>query len=106
MRVRGLGELQATLRDIAGDLAAAEAAAARIIAPAARAAAPKRSGLLAASVHAEGASVRASAPYAGVIHNGWPAHNISPSPFVRTGAERTQDQWLGEFVRVLEDGGR
>lgn len=50
---------------------------------------PVRTGKLAATIRASGtqksARVRAGVkrvPYAGVIHFGWPAHKISPQPFL------------------------
>ena len=38
-------------------------------------------------------------PYAGVIHFGWPAHNISPQPFLYKALDRRYD----EVVQVYED---
>ncbi len=67
-----------------------EAAGERVAAVAA-ARAPRRTGRLAGSVDvtvtATGADVGSSLVYAPVIHNGWPARNISPSPFLRDAVE-------------------
>lgn len=69
--------------------------------------APVRSGKLAASVRSSGqvgAGViragKASVPYAGPIHWGWPARNIKANPFLVTAAERRTPQ----VVEIYEQG--
>lgn len=42
----------------------------------------------------------ARAPYAGVIHYGWPARHIAPQPFLSTAIQQTRAQILHE----LDDG--
>jgi len=60
---------------------------ARLIASRAQARAPKRTGRLARSVHAQDlgkgdAAVLSDLVYAPVIHFGWARHHISPQPFL------------------------
>jgi len=69
--------------------------------------APKLSGRLAGSVRPggsqRGAVVRAgrgAVPYAGVIHFGWPRHNIRPQPFLYEAIDRRRD----DVVRAYETG--
>jgi phage gpG-like protein len=68
---------------------------------------PEDSGLLASTIRAgrgkTKAVVRAGgarAPYAGVIHYGWPGHNIEPQPFLLTALQSTSTQ----VVSALNDG--
>lgn len=107
VRVDGLRKLRRELREFAGncdDLKAANAAAAQIVATAAAAGAPRRSGRLAASVRGNRAVSRAQVraggaalPYAGPIHYGWPAHNITAQPFVTDAAQRTEPTWRAAY---------
>lgn len=39
----------------------------------------------------------AAVPYAGVQHYGWPAHNISPNPFLTDAIAKTTPQILANF---------
>jgi hypothetical protein len=91
--------LHRAARDL-GDLSAANDRAGEIIANAGRISAPRLTGRLAASVRAQrtrGAAVvvagNAVVPYAGVIHNGWRAHNIHPQPWLADTLDATQPQW-------------
>jgi hypothetical protein len=84
-------------------------AAAGIVAGAATAAAPRRSGALAGTVRggagAASATIRAGyarVPYAGPVHWGWPARNITAQPFLTDAAKRTEPQWVDEYFRTLE----
>lgn len=68
---------------------------------------PAVSGRLAGTVRAgrgkTKAVVRAGgarAPYAGVIHYGWPAHNIAPQPFLSAALQAERS----DVLRALEDG--
>lgn len=112
VRVEGGRQLRAALREAAGDLGDlrhANTQAAALVARAGAADAPRRSGLLAASVR-PGASqsaaiVRAGSarvPYAGVIHYGWPARHIRAQPWLREDAERTQPTWLALYHRAIQ----
>lgn len=110
--VQGLSRLRRDLRKAGEgleDLKAANAAAAAIVAAAAEARAPRRTGRLAASVRgnraASRASVsagRASVPYAGPIHYGWPARHIEAQPFVIDAAQATESAWLPAYERDLD----
>jgi hypothetical protein len=109
VRVEGLSRLSATLRrakiDIS-DLKAATMKAAATVAQAAQASSPRRTGTLAGSVHGNRATARATVSsrlvYAGVIHWGWPAHNIEPQPFVSQAAQDTEPVWVAEYQRDVQ----
>jgi hypothetical protein len=88
--VDGADTLARTCRAAADDLedmAAAHAAAGRLVQQRARGYAPKASGALAQSIVADasGTEVAVSSPliYAGVQEYGWAAHNISAQPFLQ-----------------------
>lgn len=68
---------------------------------------PTRSGRLEGTIRAgrgkTKAVVRAGgarAPYAGVIHYGWPARNIAPAPFLLQALQAER----GDILQALEDG--
>lgn len=68
---------------------------------------PSASGRLAATVRAgrgkTKAVVRAGgarAPYAGVIHYGWPARNIAPQPFLTNALQGKR----GDVLQALDNG--
>jgi hypothetical protein len=111
VRLRGVTRLRATLEraeDELADMERANAEAAQIVASAASARAPRVTGRLAASLSGDRlkarATVRSTAPYAIVITEGYPPHNIAANPFVERAATETQDQWMrtydGELQRV------
>jgi hypothetical protein len=112
VQVEGARELRTTLRKAGVDLEDmkdANAAVAAQVAAAASARAPHKSGALASSVRgnrAAGAAVikigRASVPYAGVIHWGWPARNIRPQPFAVDAAHDTEPAWTETYFRAIE----
>lgn len=112
VEVDGLAELRRNLRRLGEDVADLKAAnerAARIVAEAAAARAPRRTGRLAASLRATRAVGRASVlaggasvPYAGPVHWGWEARHIEPNPFTVEAAEDTQPQWLPVYERELQ----
>ena len=67
--------------------------------------APRRSGRLAGSIRALGSQTsgraavgKKSVPYAGVIHYGWPARNITAQPFLEDALERRQNDVLVIWV--------
>lgn len=71
--------------------------------------APKVSGALAGSMRPASAKTSATVrfgskaiPYAGVIHWGWPGHNIASNPFASTAAEDTEETWLGMYMDRIE----
>lgn len=105
VRVVGLRQLRDSLRRLARDLrdtATADTAAARIIAAAARPRTPRLTGRLAASITPGPGRVDVTAPYAGVIHNGWPAHHIAGRPFVTQAAEASQPAWLAAYTAQID----
>lgn len=95
VEVRGADRVAATLHSAASKIEKLDAANRRVAASNARAAqarAPKRTGRLARStvgVAGPGnvARVQSSLIYSGVIHNGWPRHNITANPFIRDAVE-------------------
>lgn len=71
---------------------------------------PRRSGALADTVRAdpdsEGVDIIAgsgSVVYAGVIHEGWPAHHIRANPFISRAIEKTEDRIADRGEKHLED---
>ncbi len=114
LRVKGLG---ATLRNMSKAGADAEdmkdlmQTLGQVVISAARP--PHQDGTLAGTLRAgrgkTKAVVRAGgarAPYAGVIHYGWPKHNITPQPFLLVAIRDTTpqilaglDKGLGELLR-------
>ena len=114
IKVRGDERLAATLRRAGSDLGDLRAANDRVgssVAQAARSRAPKRTGRLARSTTgsaAPGNTVRlqATVVYAGVIHNGWPRHHISPQPFLRETVDAEQQRivslYAGETQKIID----
>lgn len=110
MRVEGARQLRASLKRAGvelSDLKKAHAEVAQLVAS--RAVAPNRTGRLAGSMRSSGtqsaAIVRAggsSVPYAGPIHWGWEARNITAQPWIAEAAEAAQDQWAGVYMDALE----
>ena len=87
--VIGGSELSLTLHELSvglDDLELANEGAAELLLERARPRTPRRSGRLAASGRVdatrEGAAIEFTEIYAGVIHNGWPAHNIDAQPWL------------------------
>ncbi|WP_380166590.1 HK97 gp10 family phage protein [Jannaschia sp. R86511] len=111
-RVEGARELRRTLRTVhdgVEDLKDANAQAAAIVASAAVARAPRRTGRLISSVRGNRAAGRATVtyggarlPYAGPIHWGHPARNIAAQPFVTDAATDTEPVWLPAYERALQ----
>lgn len=109
--VDGLPQLRRQLRQFAGDvsdLKDANTEAAAIVASAAAARAPKRTGRLAASIRGNRAVGRAQVrgggarvPYAGPIHWGWPVRHITPQPFVVDAAQATEHVWMAAYETQL-----
>ena len=68
---------------------------------------PRQSGALAGSMRAGRGKTKAvvraggaKAPYAGVIHYGWPAHNIEAQPFITQALQSQQNS----IFNALNDG--
>lgn len=113
VEVQGAREMRRTLRRSGVDLKQFREVhrdVADVVRPAAAAAAPVRSGALKASVRA-GATQRAaiiragrrSVPYAGPIHWGWPARNITAQPFLSDPARATEPRWIDIYNRRVDD---
>lgn len=110
VEVEGARQLRATLRRAGVDLQQlkdAHAEASRLVANAATARAPRRSGALAGTIRAAGTTTKgivragyARLPYAGPIHWGWPAHHISAQPFLVDAAHDTETTWLAAYERA------
>ena len=110
VQVVGADHLQDTMAKAAtelGDLKAPSQAAGAMVLSAARARAPKRSGVLAGSLYLEpldiGIAVEASAVYAGPIHWGWPARNIKAQPFLTEAGAATEPQWVQGYTDEVEN---
>lgn len=109
VHVRGLKELRravAKLDEGVHDLTEVGRSAAEIVLGEARTLVPRESGDLGRSMRTWARSGRSAVaagkravPYAGVIHFGWPAHNIKPQPFLYKALDRRHD----EVVAVYEE---
>jgi len=112
VRVEGLDRLVRTLRQAQadlGDLKDAHANAGRVVASAASARAPRRSGALANSVRASRQARRAqvvaggrAVPYAGAVHWGWPARGIAANPFLSDAAQATESTWVPQYLKDVQ----
>lgn len=107
---RELGESLAHACDALADMSDVNTAAAQLIAAAAAARAPKRTGRLAGAGRSDGSPVRATVtfggtavPYAPVIHWGWSAHRIRTNPFVSNAAQATESQWAPMYEAKVAD---
>lgn len=112
LRVEGLNNMRRTLKragvEVQG-LKEAHAAAAQVVANRAAPNTPQRTGRLAGSLRPAGQvgmavvrAGRASVPYAGAIHWGWPARGISAQPWIYDAAQDSRDQWENEYRKELE----
>ena len=100
IRVEGAARLERTLDGAADELGRLDkpnASASSIVAAAARARAPRRTGRLALSVRAEpseGAGrVVVGADYAGYVEYGVPSRSIPARPFLAEAVEATRPAW-------------
>ena len=111
VKIQGAKQLRASLKR-AGvdmeDMKDANAAVGALVAEAAAAQAPRRTGKLAASVRGNRAAGRAQVlagratiPYAGPIHWGWAAHNIDPNPFMSVAAQDTEPIWVERYTDAI-----
>ncbi|MFE3071777.1 hypothetical protein [Streptomyces sp. NPDC059247] len=113
VQVEGGRELRRRLRRIEGgldDLRDAHRWVADYVGTMARAQAPRRTGALAATERDSGTRTmstvrygRASVPYAGPIHYGWPARHIAPTPWVITAAQASEGVWRPHFETLLAE---
>jgi len=108
--VHGEKQLQATMIKAAADMGHMGGASRKVSAQLAqrgRAAAPKRSGTLARSIRPQPsngnkATVVGTVVYAGVIHNGWPRHHISPNPFLKRTLYSSAGAIKGEYAKEVQ----
>ena len=110
VEVHGAKELRRALKrmdDRAQDMKDVHAKAGLLIADRAHKYVPQESGALAGTIRHDrrqtGASVlagRSRVPYAGVIHFGWPGHNIEAQPFLYAALEDGQN----EVIDIYKDG--
>ena len=96
--------LHAAARQL-GDLTAAHQAASDHLAADAAGRAPRLTGRLAGSLTATATATEAvvgsTLVYAAVIHNGWPGHNIRPTPFLTLAATTTD--WPAPYLEHAND---
>ncbi|WP_445340852.1 HK97 gp10 family phage protein [Bifidobacterium sp. ESL0820] len=116
IEVKGSAQLARSLRKAgadAKDLKAVNRKAASLVVPAAQGQAPVKSGRLTKTIRAgatQKAGIiragRASVPYAGPIHWGWPGHHIKPHPYLADAAKATEPAWVNlyenEIKRIIE----
>lgn len=115
IEVEGINKLVRKLKragedDLLEALKAANKEAALAIEVEARPGVPKRSGKLAGSLrHSATPRVgtvrvgKASIPYAGPIHFGWPARNISPRPFLYEALDRRYEEVVQVYFKRIEE---
>lgn len=113
IKVDGARELRKALKAVDGgiaDLKSVHADAAQIVEQRATQLVPRRSGLLAGSLRSSGQAAggvvragRAAVPYAGVIHFGWPGHNISPQPFLYDALDDRTRQVIDVYEKRVND---
>jgi len=112
IRVSGAKEFRVAMKRMGADLkdlSAVNKAAAEVVADAARGRVPVMSGQLRGSIRAKGtrtfgsvAAGRRNIPYAGVIHFGWPRHNIEPQPFIYDALEDKSDDVVRKYDQLVE----
>jgi hypothetical protein len=112
VEVVGGRQLRRTLKEASEnleDLKAVHAAIAAQVADLAASRAPRRSGALAGTVRGNRAAAvsrvmagKAAVPYAGAIHWGWPARNISPNPFISEAASDSEAEILMMFEQGIQ----
>lgn len=110
VRVEGADTLARTAHAAArelDDLTAVNREVADTWAAVARGVAPRRSGQLARSTEPtatrDTAEVGSPLIYAGPIHSGWPAHNISPQPYIARTLDTRQGQVTATYERGVAD---
>jgi hypothetical protein len=116
VRVDGLSRVRRALEQAgveAGELKSTMQGIGQTVARAAKPRTPVRTGALEGSIRAGKAKTKATVraggarvPYAGVVHYGWPAHNIEAQPFLiealeaeRTTVFRDLDQAITALLR-------
>lgn len=109
VRVDGAARLRQTMK-AAGlklrDLSAVNRRTAAKVVQAAGPGAPRRTGVLAASVKPSGtqrvAAARSNLVYAPVVHFGWPARGQAAQPWVFQAAIATEPEWTGYYEQEID----
>lgn len=112
IQVEGARELRAALKRAADDMADLKAAnhdAAQIVADEAKSIVPQLTGRLSGTIRANTAKATAivkaggaGIPYAGVIHFGWPGHNIEPQPFLYDALDHRRDDVIAAYEKAIQ----
>ena len=114
IQITGAKELRKAMKgagreDLKAALKAAHLAIAKDIAGEAAKRAPRRSGNLARSVRGLGTATSAriaggskAVPYAGVVHYGWPAHNIAANSFVTDAVSDRMDEARASYEKAVD----
>lgn len=111
-QIDGARKLRKTLRaagDDLTDLKIVHGQAAATAANAVRREAPEVTGRLKATIRSSGTKTagivrvgnNSKVKYAGPIHWGWAARNITPNPFASTGAKESEPAWLPLYQRYV-----
>jgi hypothetical protein len=112
VEVKGAKELRKQLKaagDDLGDLKATHKKIAQIVEFDALQLAPVVTGGLVGSIRASGTQTaaivragRSSVRYAGPIHWGWPARNITAQPFLVDAQEAKYEDWMSEYTQMVD----
>ncbi len=112
VQVTGAREFRAAMKKMGADLSdltAINKAAAQKVADTARGRAPVLSGRLRGSIRAGATRTRGTVkagtngiPYAGVIHFGWPRHNIEPQPFIYDALDERKGEVIDAYEAHIE----
>jgi hypothetical protein len=114
IQVKGAKELRRAIRqaettELAAELKAANKAAAEVVAYEAQTIVPVLSGRLLETIRASGTLTagvvragRASLPYAGPIHFGWPGHSIEPNPYLYDAADNRVDEVVEQYQTAVD----
>jgi hypothetical protein len=112
VQVEGAKELRAALRrmgDDLEDLKATHKAAAELVVRRGKDIVPHLTGALGGTIRPGAtktrgyvAAGRKAVPYAGPIHFGWPAHNISPQPFLYDALDDRRDAVVELYEARIE----
>lgn len=112
LKVEGAKQLRAALKAAGEDLTDLKdvnAEVAALVAQAAAARAPHRTGRLASTVRGNRAAGRATVqagraavPYAGPIHWGWPRRRIAAQPWVAQTAQDLEPRWVEIFTNGVQ----
>ncbi len=113
IQVTGAKELRRALKKMGADvkdLTPINREAAQDVAEEARQRVPVLSGALRRTIKGSGTKTRGTVsagarglPYAGVIHFGWPRHNISPQPFIYDALDNRREAVVEKYQKRIGD---